>query len=99
MGPSPFGREGKAKRTMADSGNQGKRGHSLGHREGRPPGFVSILEVYTIEEAKARLGWTDSALRAAKRRGLRLMACGKRRYVAGREILRFLQSQQATHLG
>jgi hypothetical protein len=50
-----------------------------------------VLELYTIEEAKARLRWSDSALRAAKRRGLRLLVCGKRRYVTGREILRFLQ--------
>jgi hypothetical protein len=52
-----------------------------------------VLELYTIEEAKARLRWSDSALRAAKRRGLRLLVCGKRRYVTGREILRFLQNQ------
>ena len=59
-----------------------------------PPGVISVLEIYTVEEAKARLGWTDSALRSGKRKGLKLMACGKRRYVTGREILRFLQSLQ-----
>jgi hypothetical protein len=59
-----------------------------------PPGVISAVEIYTIEEAKARLGWTDSALRAAKRRGLQLLACGKRRYVAGEEIVRFLKSLQ-----
>ena len=48
-----------------------------------PPGAISIHEIYTLEEAKARLGWTDSALRAAKRRGLQLLRCGKRRYVSG----------------
>jgi hypothetical protein len=58
----------------------------------RPPGVISIHEVYTIEEAKARLRWTDSALRSAKRRGLRLIPCGKRRYVTGEEICRFLKS-------
>ncbi|HEV2972372.1 MAG TPA: hypothetical protein VGY55_20530 [Pirellulales bacterium] len=50
------------------------------------------MEVYTLEEAKRRMRWTDSALRAAKRRGLRLLGCGKRRYVTGREIIRFLLS-------
>jgi hypothetical protein len=58
----------------------------------KPPGVISSLETYTVDEAKARLRWTDSALRAAKRRGLRLLACGKRRYVTGEEIRRFLES-------
>ncbi len=59
------------------------------------PGVISVLELYRVEEAKARLGWTDSALRAAKRRGLSLIACGKRRYVTGKEILRFLEGQKS----
>jgi hypothetical protein len=54
---------------------------------------ISTLEVYRIDEAKRRLGWTDSALRAAKRRGLKVLASGKRRYVTGTEILRFLESE------
>jgi hypothetical protein len=58
----------------------------------RPPGVISSFELYTLEEVKARLRWTDSALRAAKRRGLRLLPCGKRRYVTGEEIRRFLES-------
>lgn len=57
-----------------------------------PAGVVSILEVYTIQELKVRLRWTDSALRAAKRRGLRLLQCGKRRYASGKEVVRFLES-------
>jgi hypothetical protein len=61
-----------------------------------PLGVISSLEVYTLAEAKARLGWTDSALRAAKRRGLQLLACGKRRYVSGEEIVRFLKSLPTT---
>ena len=35
----------------------------------KPPGVISLQELYTLEEAKARLGWTNSALRAAKARG------------------------------
>jgi len=57
---------------------------------------ISVLELYRIEEAKARLGWSDSALRAAKRRGLTVIVCGKRRYVTGKEILRFLENQSST---
>ncbi len=58
----------------------------------QPPGVISSHEVYCINEAKARLRWTDSALRAAKRRGLQLLICGKRRYVAGDELIRFFKS-------
>ena len=41
-----------------------------------------------------RLRWTESALRAARRRGLKLLRCGKRKYVSGREIVRFLEELQ-----
>ena len=64
-------------------------------RRSASAGAVSLLEFYTIEEAKSRLGWSDSAFRAAKRRGLQLLASGKRRYVTGREILRFLEAEGA----
>ena len=58
----------------------------------RPPGVISILEIYTLDEGRARLGWTISALWAAKRRGLRLLSCGKRRFISGAEVRRFLES-------
>jgi hypothetical protein len=67
------------------------------NRKGGSPGYpavISVLEVYGIEEAKRRLGWTTSAFRAAKRRGLRVLTCGKRRYVTGRAVIRFLEAQQ-----
>ena len=60
-------------------------------------GVVSTLEVYTLDEAKRRLRWTDSAVRSAKRRGLRLIKCGKRKYVTGQELLRFLESMPSTN--
>ena len=56
------------------------------------------MELYTIEEAKRRLGWTDSAYRALKRRGLRVMKSGKRCYLSGREILRFLEQDSKSQL-
>ncbi len=67
-------------------------GHAAAQATPQPSGVISSLETYTLEEAKARLRWSDSALRAAKRRGLRLLTCGKRRYVTGEEIRRFLES-------
>jgi hypothetical protein len=79
---------------MADTAKKASRTSSPRSRADVPPGIISVLEIYTVEEAKARLGWTDSALRSAKRKGLTLIACGKRRYVTGREILRFLESLQ-----
>ena len=57
----------------------------------RYPGVISTVEIYTLAEAKARLGWSDSAFRAAKRRGLAVLPCGKRRYVTGLALLKFLE--------
>jgi len=59
------------------------------------PGVISTAEIYTLDEARKRLRWTESSLRAARRRGLRLLICGKRRYVTGQEILRFLEQLNA----
>lgn len=58
------------------------------------PGVISVHELYTLEEARKRLRWTESAMRAARRRGLKLLACGKRKYVSGKEIVRFLEELQ-----
>ncbi len=57
------------------------------------PGVISVLELYTLDEAKRRLGWTDASLRSARRRGLTLIKCGKRKYLSGRDLMRFLNSQ------
>lgn len=59
----------------------------------RHPEVISTLEIYTLNEARSRLGWTESALRSAKRRGLTLLQSGKRKYVTGKEILRFLEAE------
>ena len=58
-------------------------------------GVISVHEVYRVDEAKRRLGWTDSAYRAATRRGLNVLESGKRRYISGQEILRFLSSESS----
>jgi len=82
--------------TMDKSSERGKETRDPGDRSALPPGAISLHDLCTIEEAKARLRWTDPALRAAKRNGLTLLKCGKRRYVTGHEISRFLESLQ-TH--
>jgi hypothetical protein len=56
------------------------------------PGVISVWEIYTLDQAKRRLQWADSSLRSARRSGLGLLAYGKRKYVSGREIRRFLES-------
>ena len=58
------------------------------------PGVISVHELYTLDEAKRRLRWTVSSLRAARRKGLRLLTCGKRKYVSGEEIRRYLEQHQ-----
>lgn len=58
-------------------------------------GVISLHELYRVDEAKRRLGWTDSAYRAATRRGLSVLTCGKRRYISGQEIIRFLSTESA----
>jgi hypothetical protein len=63
-----------------------------GTPEGSYPGIISASELYALDEARRRLRWTESAMRAARRRGLRLLRCGKRRYVTGAELIRFLET-------
>jgi hypothetical protein len=62
------------------------------------PGVISKDDIYRLDEACRRLGWTQAAYRAARRRGLRVLASGKRRYLTGAEIFRFLTSETAAQL-
>mgnify|MGYP000918073540 CR=1 FL=1 len=76
---------------MATRDSRGSTSGSSKKEPGRPvSGVISLLEIYRLEEAKARLGWSDAAFREAKRRGLKVMVCGRRSYLSGREIARFL---------
>ena len=54
------------------------------------PGAILSDALYRLDEAAARLGWGGHALRAARRRGLKVHRCGKRGYVAGRDLLDFI---------
>ncbi len=53
-------------------------------------GSVRLDAIYTVEEFKRRLRWSDSTLRAARRRGLRVLRTGKRAFVAGNDFHDFL---------
>jgi hypothetical protein len=54
------------------------------------PGAIVADALYRLDEAAARMGWGGHALRAARRRGLKIHRCGKRGYVAGADLLAFV---------
>ena len=51
------------------------------------PGTILPDALYRLDEAAARAGWGSHALRAARRRGLKIHRCGKRGYVAGADLI------------
>ena len=57
------------------------------------PGAILFDALYRLDEAAARLGWGVHALRAARRRGLKIHRCGKRGYVAGADLLAFITKE------
>ena len=59
-------------------------------------GIISKFELYALDELKHRMRWTDSSLRAARRDGLRVLGYGKRRYVLGIDVFRFLEAHVAS---
>ena len=56
------------------------------------PGSLLCDAVYTVEELKLRLKWSDSTLEAAHCRGLRIYHLGGNGYVYGRDVLDFLRT-------
>lgn len=58
-------------------------------------GASSLLadEVVTLAELSARLGLGPSALRMARRKGLRIRRIGRRKFVLGRDLVAFLEAQ------
>jgi hypothetical protein len=61
-----------------------------------PPGAVVADALYTLPEAAARLGWGAHAVRAARRRGLKVHRCGRRNYVLGSDLLAFVTGSPST---
>jgi hypothetical protein len=57
------------------------------------PGAILPDALYRLDEASARMGWGAHALRAARRRGLKVHRCGKRGYIAGRDLLAFVTQE------
>jgi hypothetical protein len=59
------------------------------------PGTIQPDTLYRFDEAAARLGWGEQALRAARRRGLKIHRSGKRNYVLGSDLLAFITKEKA----
>jgi hypothetical protein len=60
------------------------------------PGAILPDALYRLDEAAARMGWGAHALRAARRRGLKVHRCGKRGYIAGRDLLAFVTQERGS---
>ena len=54
------------------------------------PGTIQPDTLYRFDEAAARLGWGEHALRAARRRGLKVHRSGKRNFILGSDLLAFI---------
>ena len=59
------------------------------------PRAISALEVYPIAELLQRLNWGRKTLRAARLRGLKVVAFGRERFVLGRDVIRFFAGLEA----
>lgn len=57
------------------------------------PGEVHPTVLYRADELKARMGWSDAALRSARRHGLTVRRLGKRAYVLGEDVISFMKSR------
>ena len=59
----------------------------------QPPGEIRISSLYRGDELKRRMGWSDSAFRAARRRGLKVRREGKRAYVFGEDLIAYMKGR------
>ena len=54
-------------------------------------GIIEPHILYTLDEAKRRLGWGAAAVRQARRRGLRVRYAGRNAYLLGRDIIEHIE--------
>jgi hypothetical protein len=59
------------------------------------PGEVRSGVLYRADELKERMGWSDSAFRSARRRGLKVCRDGKRAYILGEDVIAYMKSKAA----
>ena len=55
------------------------------------PGLVTSDALYTLAEVQARLKLGQSAMRQARRAGLKVRKIGRRRYVLGRDLIAYVE--------
>jgi hypothetical protein len=53
-------------------------------------GEIHPEALYRSDEAKARMGWRNSAFREARRAGLKIYKNGRRTYVMGSDLVTFI---------
>jgi hypothetical protein len=57
------------------------------------PGEIHRGVLYRADEFKARMGWSDSSMRSARRRGLKVRRDGKRAYVWGDDLIDYMTNR------
>ncbi len=62
-----------------------------------PPGVISRHEIYTLAEFSLRTGLESSAIRQARRAGLRVFYAHGRGFISGQEWNRYLATKQSAH--
>ena len=55
-------------------------------------GVIEPAAVYTLPEFMGRTGFTKSAMREARRKGLKVRRIGKRAFVFGRDAIEFIET-------
>lgn len=61
------------------------------------PGEILPGALYRLTEACKRLGWSSTAARTARRKGLKIKYAGGRAYVLGSEIIRHITENGKDH--
>ena len=69
-----------------------------GHRT-KPAGAVVEGAIYTIEEFKARVGWSEQAFRTARHSGLKVHRRGRNGFVYGGDFLEWVRGDASTPEG
>lgn len=59
--------------------------------QGRP-GVIKAGAVYTLPEFMGRTGFSKSAMREARRKGLKVRRIGKRGFVLGKDAIEFIEA-------
>lgn len=57
------------------------------------PGVISTHEIYTLNELERRTGLGEGALKVAKERGLKVRRFGRKAFVRGEDLDKYLAEQ------